>query len=232
MLSWQPVGPFDNLWTCEKVFPQGWGLRTTAFRLTDGTLGVVSPIRKLGDSARSSLESLGQPSFFLAPNHFHHLGLGEYLDRYSGSVAVASVIAQPRVQKKTGYSVQSLQSLRERLPASFEILEPPGMRAGEVWVRLQSGSDTAWVVSDAFFAVPKLPTGMMGLFCRWTGTAPGLRIGSTFLTLATRDRKMYRQWLLEELRTRPPTVLVPGHGEIVSDRSLGDRLRELVQSRV
>ena len=97
--------------------------------------------------------------------------------------------------------IQSLSLLKAELPEYAEVLEPPGTKNGEVWLSVHTKKGRAWVVTDAFFHMPDHAPGIVGLFLRLTGTTAGLRIGSTFLWVGVRDRKAYRQWLLQELET-------------------------------
>ena len=88
-------------------------------------------------------------------------------------------------------------------------------------------------VTDAFMHMVDKPTGVMGLFMSLTGSAPGLRLGSLFRWAAVADRVAYRTWLLERLAQDPPKILVPGHGEPLSDDGLafgpeGSSLAELI----
>jgi glyoxylase-like metal-dependent hydrolase (beta-lactamase superfamily II) len=87
-------------------------------------------------------------------------------------------------------------------------------------------------VCDAFFNVPGPLSGPTGLMLRATGTATGLRIGNSFRWLAIGDGGAYRAWLEAELAERPPTVLVPAHGDVIEDDDLGERLLQLVRRRL
>jgi glyoxylase-like metal-dependent hydrolase (beta-lactamase superfamily II) len=228
---WQAICEDTGLWTIESN-ANGFRLRATLLMLADNKLVLVSPIRNLGDAAVAQLSALGNPRFLLAPNHYHHLGLREYAERAPDAIVVASDVAAPRLQKRVPLPIQSLSLLRAELPATAQVLEPPGTKSGETWLSVQTRKGRAWIVSDAFFHMPEHAPGLIGLFLRLTGTTTGLRIGSTFLWLAVRDRDTYRQWLLQKLAVEPPVMLVPGHGDILEDPQLGERLSRLVRERI
>lgn len=232
MAEWRAIDDGAGLYELEKVVDSGWCWRAAALRLDGGELLVVSPVRGTLSASAEELERLGSPSFGLAPNHFHYLGLRELRERYPKLACAASVTARPRLEGKCGHPFQPLDALRERLPAGVAILEPPGTKGGEVWLRVPTSRGVAWVVSDAFFHVNNPLRGGMGLALRATGTAPGLRIGSTFLWLALRERPAYRRWLEAQLEADAPRVLVPGHGDVLADDALPERLAELVRRRL
>lgn len=232
MGAWTVIDEQAGLWALESFNPKGFSLRTTALRLRDGGVLLISPTRGLGDAAHEELAALGAPSVLLAPNHFHHLGLGEHRERYPEARVVASAVAAPRVQKKTGLEVATLDEVRQQLPDGAAIVESAGTRSGETWLSVHTARGIAWVVSDAFFNLPSLPQNTFGLALRATGTGPGLRIGRTYTTLAIDDKRAYRRWLGEVLDRRPPTLLVPGHGDVLEGPDLADRLRALAGERL
>lgn len=232
MATWTVLDETAGLWALESFNGSGFSLRTTALRLRDGGVLLVSPTRALGDAAHEELAVLGKPSVLLAPNHFHHLGLAEHLERYPAAKVVASVVAAPRLQKQTGLDIRSCDEVRELLPDGAEIVETAGTRSGEAWLTVGTVRGTAWVVSDAFFNLPSLPKNMFGLALWLTGTGPGLRIGRTYTALAIRDKRAYRAWLSKMLDRLPPALLVPGHGDAVEGPDLAGKLRAIAEQRL
>jgi hypothetical protein len=222
-----PLPGIDGAWELPCVV-RGLRVRSTAVRLADGSLVVVSPVRGM---ARSGVESLGRPSVLVAPNHFHNRGLAEWAAEYPGAVVVASAKAAPRVHAKCGLPVEATERLSSALLPGHAVLVPPGTRGGETWLSLTSGNRRAWVVGDAFFSLPDLPAWPMGLVLRLLGIAPGLRIGTSFRWLLS-DRATYRTWLSARLEEERPNVLVPCHGDVIADDALADRLGRLAAERL
>lgn len=220
--GWQRVA--GALWSIERRTPEGWSLRSVAVGLGDGGVLVAGPLRNLPEAAHAELAGIGRPTLLLAPNHFHHLGLPEHVARYPDAVAVASAAARPRLRRQTGRALASLDVARARLPPGVELLEPPGLANGEVWLRVATSEGVVLCVTDAFFHVPEQPRGLVGALLRLTGTTPGLRLGATFRALAVADCRAYLEWLRVELGARRPTVLVPAHGAVLRDPNLGPRL--------
>lgn len=229
-MEWSAVDRDAGLFALEKVATSGWCWRALALRLDADELLVVSPIR--GTSERASLDAIGKPRFVLAPNHFHYFGIAELRERDASLECVATRTASARLARKCGHAFAPLEALRERLPAGVELLEPLGLKNGEAWLRVSSSSGVTWAVCDAFFNVSRPVTGAMGLALRATATVPGLRIGNTWRWLATGDRRAYRRWLEERIEADRPRRLIMGHGDIVEDDGLSDRLLELARARL
>lgn len=227
--EWTPVCQDAGLYTIEKKskFP----LRSSMLVLEGGGTVIMSPIRRLGDKATAQLSEIGEPRFLLAPNHFHHLGLPEHVERYQAKV-VASQVAAPRVHKQSNLAVEGPDELRAALPEHAELITPPGTRAGEAFLKVKTKRGVAWSFGDAFFNVPKTPGGFIGLMCTLSKTTPGLQLGKTFPLLALKDKRAYKQWILEQLSNDPPKILLPSHGEMLEAEDLGGRLKALVESRL
>jgi len=227
--TWRALPSLDGAWCAERVI-NGVPLRALALRLTDGRLAIHSPIRGLGRAAHRELAAIGRPAFAIAPNHFHNLGLGEYADAYPGVAIVSSPTAARRLKHRCRRDVHDLSLLRGALPAHLSLLVPPGTRAGELWLSIESAAGRAWAVGDAFFNVARTPRTPIGLLLWILGISPGLRIGASFRWLV-RDRAGYARWLLDAIATQRPTTLIPCHGDILSDAQLPDRLTRLVERR-
>ena len=71
------------------------GSRMTVVRLTGGALFLHSPIA-LDRALRGELDALGQVSFVVGPNRFHHLHLGDYAKAYPD----AALFAAPGLETK------------------------------------------------------------------------------------------------------------------------------------
>lgn len=222
---WRPIID-GRVWEAGVVTRAGFPLRSVAVELRDGGVCVVSPTRRL-DPARLA-EHAGDIRFLLAPNHFHYLGVPDWLSKSPRAVAVCAPTARPRLARKLDVAWDDLEALRAALPEDARLLVPEGTRNGEVWLVVR---DT-WIVCDAFFNLTSLPRGAAGLFCRVTQTGPGLRLGQTWKYLALRDRGAYARWLLHELTNAPPRRLVMAHGTILEGDDLAERLAALVRARL
>jgi hypothetical protein len=229
---WQAIDEEAGLFGVEKWSPRGWHWRGTALRLDRGGLLLIGPLRGLGDDAHGELCALGRPEAVLAPNHYHWMGLPEHRERYPDALVATSEVAARRLAGKERGRFGTVEAVARRLPAGAELMAPPGLKNGEIWLRVASPRGVTWVVSDAFFSLASNARGLMGLILRWTGTTPGLRIGRTFTSLGIGERTLYRDWLLDRIAADRPTALVPGHGEVLRGDDLADRLDALVRGRL
>ena len=122
-----PIPSHPEIWSAQKGT-----LRCTALRLSDGTLCLYSPVLGLGGEAKASLAALGEVSYLLAPNHYHHKGLAEYAEAFPKAKIVCSGGAQTRLEKQTGLTFERLERLEALLPVGSDFAEPDGLKTGEV----------------------------------------------------------------------------------------------------
>ena len=208
-------GAFDSVRRLES----GWSLRSVAVELAGGGHVVLSPTKKMDHGALT-------PRFLVCSNHYHWLGIPEWLARFPDARVIATKTAAPRLRAKLGIDIGELGDVD--LPSGARWLEPPGVGSGEVFLDVGG----TWIVCDAFFNEPKNPTGAYGLGLRLTGTTPGLCIGQTWKYLQLSKRAEYKEWMLARLSAEPPAAVVMAHGDIVRSGDLGERLTELVRARL
>ena len=232
MATWDPIDGTSDLYATERWSKAGWHWRATALRLPAGGLLLIGPLRGTSDDAHAELDAIGRTEAILAPNHFHWMGLPEHRQRHPRAVVATSEVATRRLARKERGRFAPLAEIAGALPAGAELLAPPGLKNGEVWLRIASGDRMTWVVTDAFFNLAANARGFTGFMLRATGTAPGLRIGRTFTALAIGDRAPYRDWLLERIAADRLTTLVPGHGAVLTGDDLPARLDALVRARL
>ncbi len=204
-------------------------LRCVSVELPEARL-VIGPIKGASEAAQSAVAD--RPVWLLAPNQYHNMGLKRWSERHSAPI-FGGAPAVARLQKMAGAPVLPSAQLAERLPAGVSLMEPPGTRTGEVWVRREGADGVTWIVGDAFFCVPDpLPDTFEGWFLYLTSGGPPPAIGQSFLWLALADRRRYREWLLERLEADRPARLIPMHGEPLAGPDLAARLRAVAERRL
>lgn len=192
-------------------------LHCFALRLTDGGLCLYSPISGMSASAREHLEELGGVAVLLAPNHYHNKGLREHVEAFPDASLVCTAAAAPRLRKVTGLDFMPLGMLSARLPDECSIFEPEGLKTGEVWIEIK-GTETAWIITDAFCAEP-LPPGEYASIPRLLGTFP---------TYGVRDAALYRSSTLRLLEKSAPTLLLCCHGSPIKAQNLPKQLSDVL----
>ncbi len=193
-------------------------LNCFALRLRDGSLCLYSPVSGMSATHAAQLESLGGVTALLAPNHYHNKGLEEHVKAFPGAMLCCSAAAELRLRKVTGLSFAPLDALTPHLIEEQELLEPEGLKTGEVWVEI-SGAETAWIVTDAFSA-ELLPPGEFAASPTRLGTFP--RYGVT-------DADRYTRWVLGRLEVSAPSCLLPCHGSPVKAQDLGPLLAGILE---
>lgn len=215
----------------EKADGSGWGLNMLVVPLPGGGTLVHSPTW-LGDETFAQVEALGEPTILFAPNHFHHVSLARFRERWPNATAIASDVATPRLRAKGHEGLASLASVTSRLPAGATWLPCEGTKAGEAFLSLPGERGPTWVVSDAFFNVVRPVTGVLGVVLRTLKATPGLAIGQTFLWLAVRDRAVYKKWILDLVERERPARVLFSHGVAIEGDDLPERLAALVRARI
>lgn len=174
------------------------------------------------------IEAFGPVRALVAPNHFHHLTLPNYRTRFPSAIVAASRTAIPRLTKQGHAGLVELSAIEPLLPEGAHWLEPEGTRSGEAWLSYVDGGRRTWLTGDAFMNVERPVTGLTGLFLQLIHVAPGFRIPRSFIGLAVRDGRRYRDWALAALEREQPTKLRVAHGGVVTGDDLPARLSELV----
>jgi hypothetical protein len=193
-------------------------LRCTAIVLKDGGVCLFSPVAGLNAAAKASLAAIGPVTHLFAPNHYHNGGLAEYASAFPRARLCASPAAVPRLEALTKLKFHDLAKLADALPAPFSLLEPQGLKTGEVWIRARGRSLVAWFVVDAL-AGPKMSPS------RTRFDQPELL--KTFPRFGVREKPVYREWFAQTLASDQPRLVVPCHGGIVAADDLPQQLARL-----
>lgn len=218
----------------EKQDAIGWSLNMLAVSLPDRGLLLYSPAW-LGPGTFEAVDALGEVRVLVAPNHFHHLSLPRYRERYPNARAVASRGALPRLEKKGHAGLQPLSDAASHLPPDARFIEPEGLKNGEAWLSLPGEGGRTWLVCDAWFHVNRPLTGFPGLILRALRTGPGLCVGATWRMLAVRDRAAYVASARGALDRERPSVIVPSHGDPVREgggSAAHERARAVLDARL
>lgn len=203
----------DGIYTAQKG-----DLRCSAVRLRSGGLCLYSPVAGLGAAALGSLNALGDVTHLLAPNHYHNKGIAEYAEAFPSAVICGTVDALPRLVKQTSLSFVPLHEAGLELPMGARLIEPQGLKTGEVWIDAAVKDVRLWIVTDAFRG-PKAPP-------KAISDRPELL--STFPTYGIANKQVYFDWLEQTARETAPNMLLPCHGSIVSNNGLFTDLTNLV----
>lgn len=189
--------------------------RMAAMTLTDGTVCLISPL--------NGMQSVAPPaaavSHLVAPNHYHHKGLAAFHAAHPRAQLCAPSAARPRLEKLTGLKIKTLTALARKLPAGISLLEPAGLKTGEMWIRFKTGTTIGWFVTDAFCG--KTMSGSV----QQCNTP--LLLG-TFPSFGIADRLLYKDWLLSQIEHDKPKLIIPCHGSVITAPNLPAKLVKLI----
>ncbi|MEP5154894.1 hypothetical protein [Planktotalea sp.] len=211
--AFTPVAGFEGIYTAQKG-----NLRCTAVKLATGGVCLYSPVLGLGPVAMESLGKIGKVTHLLAPNHYHHKGLGEFHTAFPEAILCCSAAAKPRLEKQTSLSFTSLEEVPLPLAGGWDVLEPKGLKTGEIWMQSSTTDSTLWIVTDAFCGA-KAPIGAVVEHPELLGTFPKFGV---------KDRAEYLAWLTQTLQNKAPTTIAPCHGALVSGANVGADALELI----
>jgi hypothetical protein len=198
---------------------QRGSLRCISIKLRGGDICLYSPVRGLATAA-ASLVPPGRIRFLLAPNHYHNAGLTEHLRLYPRALLCASDAAALRLRFVTGLRPQGLDACAKALGPETSILQPAGLKTGEVWLKVRDNGNAhvAWVVTDAFCGPRKSSDSV----------ADTPEILGTFPSFGIDDRTKYVTWVRQQLARDQPTTLIPCHGALIRDANLPEKLERLL----
>jgi hypothetical protein len=170
-----------------------------------------------------------EPRVILAPNHYHHLGLSPYRERFPSAVVTADAAAIRRLEQRGHQSVRPLSELA--LPSGVRAFVPPGTKSGETWLVVDDAEGPTLLVCDAFFHQLEPVRGLEGALLRWLKIAPGLAIGVTFTQLVLGDKAGYRRAVLEFIEHEQPRRVLFSHG-VPLETDAAHALREIAEQRL
>jgi len=205
----------EDLWHSEGHvnLPAGIQLpcRMVVIRLKSGRLWLHSPI-KINDTLVQEVADLGRVGHIVAPNCFHHLFVGRWMERFPDAKTYGAM-GLDRKRKDLSFS----QTLDERTPEAWsdEMSQAfiDGIPALNEFVFLHRASKTL-IVTDLLFNVHQANNKASELFLRYVSGAFRKPAQSRLVKLATRNRKAMKQ-CVQKVLSWDFERIVMAHGEII-----------------
>ncbi|WP_141731687.1 hypothetical protein [Oligoflexus tunisiensis] len=229
--TWEKISSSPEIYSWSESHSNFFDLRMVALRLDHGKLLVYSPLPLKKDEDFRKLDELGEVAVVLAPNIYHNLGIKPFRQRYPKVQLLASSSAIPRLRKVTGETFATPDSIAALLPSAVAIVEPHGLKNGEVWMSIRGpNGEGILVVGDAYFNMSAPKGRLFHAVLRLTGAGPGFRVSRVFHMIGIQDRAAYRAWLDQLMKFVRPKVLIPCHGAIHRSENLGAELVEWIKA--
>jgi glyoxylase-like metal-dependent hydrolase (beta-lactamase superfamily II) len=208
---------------------------TLAIRLPDRKLLLVSAPVGLDDSEYRALAAQGDVVAMVAINGAHHLGLPAFGSEFPNATSYATPRARELILKKskTPGRLESIDKLRPLLGDKVSVVPAEGCKIGDVIVRVQTERGPLLYVGDFIANIASMPKNPIAkLIFKLTDSAPGLKVFRMFFIFFAADKRALRDFLIREIEARPPSILVPGHGDIVERAELGPTLVAMLRAAI
>ena len=202
-------------------------------KLPSGGLMIVSPPSRIEDAAVEELASYGPVEVLVANNGFHHLGLAGWKQRFPEARCFAAPGAITRINKrsKDAPSLEPLSALAPLLGEDVAVIETASSKCGETWARAKIAGGYAWYASDLLCNLDKMPSSFMArVLFKLTKTGTGYRVFGLAAKFIVKDKHATFSGMLADIKQHPPTVMVPGHGGLVTQGSLAAETEAMLQA--
>jgi hypothetical protein len=218
----------------EYSFGQGFA-NALAVQLPNGKLLLVSSPAGLPADQVQALQAHGEVVALLANNGAHHLGLASCRGAFPRAVSYATPRARERILKKGKEPglLAPLEQLAPLLGDKIEVLAAEGCKIGDVIVRVHTERGPLLYVGDFIANIQQLPKNPLFRLMFWlTDSGPGFKVFGIFFRFFAADKRALRDFLIREIEARPPAILVPGHGDVVSRPELSGTLVSMLRAAV
>jgi hypothetical protein len=224
---WQPLTADGNVRWLKYSFGPGTA-NSLAVKPQIGGWLVVSPPAGAPASVFETLEQQGDVSALVAPNAYHNLGQPAWRARFPRAVSFAPSGAHARLSKKTpGVPYRPIEELAHQIRPSSLFL-PEGMKTPDILVRIPTNDGFLWWMGDQFsnssLADQIWP---LRLLARFVGSGLGYRCNSKPELVYVRDRAAWIGSIRKALEECPPTIVVPAHGDPVTEEASGRTRRAI-----
>jgi hypothetical protein len=204
-----------------------------AVGLPDRKLMLVSPPTGVAPEELKQLEQVGDVIALLEFNGAHHMGLAPCRAVFPRAMGYASPRAAARIRKKgkDPGPLEPLDVLRPWLGDRVSVVEVPGDKIGDVLVRVRTEKGTLLYAGDFVANIRVLPKNpLFRLMFRLSDSGPGFKVFGLFFKFFVKDKGAMRDFLIQEVQSHPPAILVPAHGDVVTQPNLGPTLASMFRS--
>ena len=236
---WHTVEHHPELLVGQYVVPN-FVSNSMLLKVSENECVVMSPGAPLLDAFQQAF-SQDTKLHIIFPNAYHHMGVQQWLEAFPAACLYASERAIEQLKEK-GFADQTIMPLEQSqppLPEHYDVLFPPGHKAGDIWLRKQNPvgrhctNTSSWITCDSFLNYDRLSNQPIARFMQKVlGAAPGLKISQVVKWFILNNRQSFKAWVLNQLYQDNPTTLIPSHGEIRQDPLLPASIRKVINQRL
>jgi len=209
-------------------------IHTSVVDMGDGSLMAISPGTGMSDADFDELDALGPVKALVSPGAFHHLGMPSWKARYPDAPLFGpqSSIAHIKKQQPGLEAVQGFDALRPLLSDEFDLGEVDACRHPDIFLALTRDGQTSWFTNELLTNNADWPSSFV---FRWvfklTGNAPGLQANTLTAMFIGAKKPLVKAFYEAKVKSCPPTRLMPCHGDVLEDDTLGERIVEVLGRR-
>lgn len=232
---WHPVENYPEILIGQYVVPN-FVSNSVSIKVSDYEYILYSPGESLLESwPYRDLDEL--TVHIIMPNAYHFMGVKAWCEKFPNVRLYASKLALSQLYAKKAFTemdaINTLETSELPLPSHYQLLFPPGHRAGDVWLKKFQAGASLWVTCDSFLNYERLSNQPIARLLQKTlGAAPGLKMSQVVKWFILKDRLAFKQWALEQARMDKPTTLIPSHGELKQSDDLSQELIDLLERRL
>jgi hypothetical protein len=193
-----------------------------AVKLRSGSWLIVSPPSGAPESVYLELEQQGGVSALVAPNAYHNMGQPAWRERFPLAISFAPNGAHLRLRKKTpGVAYRPIEELAHQMQ-SARVFLPEGMKSPDIMLQIPGDHGFVWWMGDQFSnSGVSDQIWPLRVFARFVGSGLGYRCNSKPELVYVQDRAAWLRSIRAELEERPPTIVVPAHGDALTEDAGG-----------
>lgn len=233
---WHTVPNHEELKVGQYIVPN-FVSNSILIDVDDKNAVIISPGKSLLESCSLKNKAHDMHLHIVMPNGYHFMGVIDWQTAFPNHTLYAShqaiTMLSDKMESSIVDSIKPLENHIPPLPNEYSIKIPPGHRGGDAWVVKQTQDGDTWITCDSFLNYERLSNQPVARFLqKLLNAAPGLKISKVIKFFILKNRKEFKDWVLNELNDRQVTTLIPSHGEFEQSHDLTNRLISLINKHL
>lgn len=216
--AWLPLTPGGGVRFLRYSFGPGTA-NSLAIRTEPRRWLVVSPPLESCARACDELAAEGDVVALLAPNAYHHRGQAAWRSRFPGATSYAPEGALSRLARQApAVEFRPAQQLVASLPPVVHLMTPEGQKQPDLLVRAELEGAVVWWLGDLFSNAQRGDQRWwLRVVSRLAGSGLGYRRNARPELVYVDDRTRWLASIRSAISARPPTIVVPAHGDPIRE---------------